>query len=55
VEKARSEVRLVHLMFHLKTREVLTDEHAASITRRAGVRTGRWVSMEGVRPVPALR
>jgi Spy/CpxP family protein refolding chaperone len=26
VEKARSEVRLVHLMFHLKTREVLTDE-----------------------------
>ena len=26
VEKARTEVRLVHLMFHLKTREVLTDE-----------------------------
>jgi Spy/CpxP family protein refolding chaperone len=26
VEKARAEVRLVHLRFHLKTREVLTDE-----------------------------
>jgi Spy/CpxP family protein refolding chaperone len=26
VEQARTEVRLVHLMFHLKTREVLTDE-----------------------------
>ena len=26
VERARAEVRLVHLMFHLKTREVLTDE-----------------------------
>jgi Spy/CpxP family protein refolding chaperone len=26
VEQARAEVRLVHLMFHLKTREVLTDE-----------------------------
>ncbi len=26
VERARSEVRLVHLMFHLKTRELLTDE-----------------------------
>jgi Spy/CpxP family protein refolding chaperone len=26
VERARSEVRLVHLMFHLRTREVLTDE-----------------------------
>ena len=26
VEKARSEVRLVHLLFHLKTREVITDE-----------------------------
>jgi Spy/CpxP family protein refolding chaperone len=26
VEKARSEVRLVHLTFHLKTRDVLTDE-----------------------------
>jgi Spy/CpxP family protein refolding chaperone len=26
VERARSDVRLVHLMFHLKTREVLTDE-----------------------------
>jgi Spy/CpxP family protein refolding chaperone len=25
VEKSRTEVRLVHLMFHLKTREVLTD------------------------------
>jgi len=26
VEKARPEVRLVHLMFHLKTRDLLTDE-----------------------------
>jgi len=26
VEKARTEVRLVHLMFHLRTRDVLTDE-----------------------------
>jgi len=26
VEKARTDVRLVHLTFHLKTREVLTDE-----------------------------
>jgi len=26
VEKARTEVRLVHLLFHLKTREVLTEE-----------------------------
>ncbi|MBI2202452.1 MAG: Spy/CpxP family protein refolding chaperone [Candidatus Rokubacteria bacterium] len=26
VEKARTEVRLVHLMTHLKTRELLTDE-----------------------------
>lgn len=26
IEKARTEVRLVHLMFHLKTRDVLTDE-----------------------------
>jgi Spy/CpxP family protein refolding chaperone len=26
VEKARTEVRLVHLLFHLKTRDVLTDE-----------------------------
>jgi Spy/CpxP family protein refolding chaperone len=26
VEKARTEVRLVHLMFHLKTRDLLTDE-----------------------------
>jgi Spy/CpxP family protein refolding chaperone len=26
VERARSDVRLVHLMFHLKTRDVLTDE-----------------------------
>ncbi len=26
VEKARTEVRLVHLTFHLRTREVLTDE-----------------------------
>lgn len=26
VEKARTEVRLVHLLFHLRTRDVLTDE-----------------------------
>ena len=26
VERARGDVRLVHLMFHLKTRDVLTDE-----------------------------
>jgi hypothetical protein len=26
VEKARTEVRLVHLTFHLRTRELLTDE-----------------------------
>jgi Spy/CpxP family protein refolding chaperone len=26
VEKARTDVRLVHLTFHLKTRDVLTDE-----------------------------
>ena len=26
VERARSDVRLVHLMFHLKTRDLLTDE-----------------------------
>ncbi len=26
VEKARTEVRLVHLMFHLRTRDLLTDE-----------------------------
>jgi hypothetical protein len=26
VERARGDVRLVHLMFHLKTRDVFTDE-----------------------------
>jgi len=26
VERARGDVRLVHLMFHLKTRDLLTDE-----------------------------
>jgi Spy/CpxP family protein refolding chaperone len=36
VEKARTEVRLVHLMFHLKTRDLLTDE------RRRLYHEARW-------------
>jgi len=36
VEKARTEVRLVHLTFHLRTREVLTDE------QRRAYHEARW-------------
>ena len=36
VERARSEVRLVHLLAHLKTREILTD------TQRRAYHEARW-------------
>ena len=36
VERARSEVRLVHLLTHLKTRDLLTDE------RRRIYHQARW-------------
>ena len=44
VEKARAEVRLVHLTFHLKTREVLTDE------QRRLYHEARWGDHGSMRP-----
>jgi hypothetical protein len=38
VERARSEVRLVHLLMHLKTRELLTED------QRRIYHEARWTS-----------
>ena len=55
VERARAEVRLVHLTFHLKTREVLTDEqrrlyHEARWGERGTMRLQRGGSAGGPTP-----
>jgi len=52
VEKARTEVRLVHLLTHLKTREVLTDEqrrlyHEARWGEQGSMRTSDGGSPSG--------
>jgi Spy/CpxP family protein refolding chaperone len=46
-EKARTEVRLVHLLFHLKTREVLTEE------QRRLYHEARWGEHGSMRPPDA--